>query len=510
MDKKGTVYLVGAGPGDPGLLSKRGSDLISNADFVAYDALCNPSLLKLAPETAEIFYVGKRASDHAIPQEELNDLLVKKALTGKRVVRLKGGDPFVFGRGGEEAEELAKAGVPFEIVPGISSTVAAPAYAGIPITHRDHCSSYTVITGHERSEKEGDSAINWQRLAEGGGTIIVLMGVERIRDISERLIKYGQTADTPVAMIRWGTTGRQEALVGTLGSIADLVDDNQFKAPAVTVIGGVLDLRDQLNWFEKKPLFGKRIIVTRTRSHASSLSSRLIELGAEVLEIPTIRITEPGNMEPLKDALLGLGSYQWLVFTSPNGVEHFFKYFFKGFDDLRDLGGCRIAAVGPATAAKLEAMHLKIDLMPDEYTAEGVARAFQDNDQFSVENENIALLRAQIANPELPKALESIGAIVDDVPVYQTVPETEDLDGAVASLEENGADWITFTSSSTVENFDARFGLVNTVNQHGLSTASIGPETTKALKKLGVNPDVESNPHTIVDLVEALCQRVNE
>jgi uroporphyrinogen III methyltransferase/synthase len=295
-----------------------------------------------------------------------------------------------------------------------------------------------------------------------------------------------------------------------LGSIADLVDANQFKAPAVTVIGGVVGLRDQLNWFEKKPLFGQRIIVTRTRSHASSLSSRLIELGAEVLEIPTIRITEPGNMEPLKDALLGLGSYQWLIFTSPNGVEHFFKYFFKGFDDLRDLGGCRIAAIGPATAAKLEAMHLKIDLMPGEYTAEGVARAFQDSDQFSIENENIALLRAQIANPELPRALESIGAIVDDVPVYQTVPETEDLDGAVANLEENGADWITFTSSSTVENFDARFGLVNTINQHGLSTVSIGPETTKALKKLGVNPDVESNPHTIADLVEALCQRINE
>ena len=504
MSNNGTVYLVGAGPGDPGLLTRRGAELIGRADVLAYDALCNPSLLKLAPESAEIIYAGKRAADHAIPQDELNQLLVQKACEGKTVVRLKGGDPFVFGRGGEEAEELAEAGVPFEIVPGISSSVAAPAYAGIPVTHRDHCSSYTVITGHEQPEKGNESSINWKQLAESDGTKVILMGVERIRGIAERLMENGLDAETPVGMVRWGTTCRQETLTGKLGTIADLVEQKGFKAPAVTIVGGVVDLRGQLSWFERRPLFGRRVVVTRTRTQASALGARLSELGADVLEIPTIKIAEPEDREALRDSLLGLGSYQWLVFTSPNGVDCFFNYFFRGFDDLRDLGGCRIAAVGPATAAKLRALHLKIDLMPDCYTAEGVAAAFRDSEEYSVENENVALFRAQVANPELPRELESLGAIVDDIPVYQTVPETDDRNGAVARLEKEGADWITFTSSSTVEHFDARFGLVATLGKHGTSVLSIGPETTKALKKLGVEPAVEAQPHSIDGMVEAL------
>lgn len=500
----GHVYLVGAGPGDPGLLTCRGADLIKRADVVAYDALCNPALLKLAPENAEIIYAGKRAADHAIPQAELNQLLVQKANEGKVVVRLKGGDPFVFGRGGEEAQELAEGGVPFEIVPGISSSVAAPAYAGIPVTHRDHCSSYTVITGHERPEKGGDSSINWKQLSESDGTKIILMGVERIRGIAGRLMENGLCSDTPVGMVRWGTTGQQETLIGTLGTIADLVEQHGFKAPAVTIVGGVVELREQLNWFEKRPLFGKRIVVTRTRTQASALSARLSEHGADVLEIPTIKIVEPDDREALRDGLLGLGSYQWLVFTSPNGVERFFYYFFKGFEDLRDLGGCRIAAVGPATAVKLKAMHLKVDLMPATYTAEGVAAAFRDSEEFTIENENIALCRAQVANPELPRELESLGAIVDDIPVYKTIPETEDHNGAVARLEAEGAHWITFTSSSTVEHFDVRFGLAETLERHKSRVLSIGPETTKALEQLGVKPDVEAQPHTIDGMVDAL------
>ena len=508
MSNNGTVYLVGAGPGDPGLLTRRGAELIGRAEVLAYDALCNRSLLKLAPESAEIIYAGKRAADHAIPQGELNQLLVQKALEGKTVVRLKGGDPFVFGRGGEEAQELAEAGVPFEIVPGISSSVAAPAYAGIPVTHRDYCSSYTVITGHERPEKDGESSINWKQLAESNGTKVILMGVERLRGIAERLMENGLNSETPVGMVRWGTTGQQETLIGELGTIAELVEQNDFKSPAVTIVGGVVDLREQLNWFERRPLFGRRVVVTRTRTQASALGARLSELGADVLEIPTIKIVEPDNLEALRDGLLGLGSYQWLVFTSPNGVDRFFYYFFKGFDDLRDLGGCRIAAVGPATAAKLKGLHLKIDLMPDCYTAEGVAAAFRDSEEYSIENENVALLRAQVANPELPRELESFGAIVDDVPVYKTVQETEDRNGAVARLQEEGADWITFTSSSTVDHFDARFGLVETLEKHGARVISIGPETTKSLKKLGVEPAVEAQPHTIDGMVEALVSAV--
>ena len=327
--EKGTVYLVGAGPGDAGLLTMRGAELLGRANVVVYDALCNPSLLKLVSPEAEIIFGGKRAAAHAIPQDQLNQLLVDKAYEGKTVVRLKGGDPFVFGRGGEEAEELVEAGVPFEIVPGISSAIAAPAYAGIPITHRDHCSSYTVITGHEQSEKSNQSAIDWQRLAGDLGTKIVLMGVERIQSIADRLMENGLAADTPVCMVRWGTTARQQTLCGQLDSIAELVDKNNFQPPAVTIIGSVVGLREKLNWFEKRPLFGQRVVVTRTRQQASTLSSQLTELGAEVLEIPTIRIEDPDDKLSLKDGLLGLGSYQWLIFTSPNGVDRFFKYFLK-------------------------------------------------------------------------------------------------------------------------------------------------------------------------------------
>ena len=504
MPTQGTVYLVGAGPGDPGLLTCRAADLIRQADVLVYDALCNADFVRMAPEGAEIIYAGKRSSDHAIPQDELNQLLVEKAQTGQTVVRLKGGDPFVFGRGGEEAQELVAAGVPFEVVPGISSSVAAPAYAGIPVTHRDHCSSYTVITGHERPEKEGESAVDWSRLANDPCTKIVLMGVERIRAIAGNLMDHGLPGTTPVGMVRWGTTGKQETLCGTLESIADLVAEREFKAPAVTIIGSVVNLREELNWFENRPLFGKRIVVTRTRKQASGLSARLTELGAEVMEIPTIRIEEPDDLDALKDGLLGLGSYQWLVFTSPNGVDRFFSYFFKGFDDLRDLGGCRIAAIGPATAAKLKALHLKIDLMPEDYTAAGVAQAFKDSETFDVENETIALFRAQVANPELPKVLGELGAIVDDIAIYKTVPETEDTNGAVARLAESGADWITFTSSSTVEHFDARFGLAETLKKHDASAVSIGPETTKTLRELGVEPVVEADPHNINGMVEAV------
>ena len=509
MSHPATVYLVGAGPGDPGLLTVRAAELIAFAEVVAYDALCNPALLKLAPADAEIIFAGKRSADHAIPQDELNALLVEKANEGKTVVRLKGGDPFVFGRGGEEAQELAAAGVPFEIVPGISSAVAAPAYAGIPVTHRDHCSSYTVITGHERPEKEGESAIDWENLAINPGTKIVLMGVERLRDIANQLLKNGLAADTPVALVRWGTTGSQQTLTGQLDSIADAVELAKFKSPAVTIIVTVVNLRAELNWFEQRPLFGQRVVVTRTRQQASTLASRLSGLGADVLEIPTIRIEEPTDKQPLGDALLGLGSYQWLVFTSPNGVERFFDFFLRGFDDLRDLGGCRIAAIGPATAAKLKALHLKVDLIPEDYTAAGVAKAFADSEDFTIENENICLLRAEVANPELPKALEDLGAIIDDIPVYKTVPETEDRTGAVARMEEEGADWITFTSSSTAENFDARFGLKETLDQHSMQAISIGPETTKTLEAIGVPPAIEANPHTIDGVVEALLSKAS-
>lgn len=502
MKSKGTVYLVGAGPGDAGLLTLRGAELLGRADVVVYDALVNPELLRLAPKAAEVIYGGKRSRDHAIPQEDLNRLLVAKALEGRTVVRLKGGDPYLFGRGGEEAEELAEAGVPFEVVPGISSIVAGPNYAGIPITHRDHCSSFTVITGHEDPGKDG-TALDYAQLARLPGTKVVLMGVERIRPITEALMAHGMAADTPVAMVRWGTTGAQQTLCGTLATMADLVEERKFTAPAVTVIGTVVRLREKLNWFEHRPLFGRRIVVTRTREQASELARQLGDLGAEVLEIPTIKIAPPDERQPVVECLQGLGEYDWILFTSPNGVTAFFDCFFKAFADIRSLGNLRLAAVGPATAARLAELHLQVDAMPAEYIAQKVAAAIAG--QESIENLRFLLARAQVANPELVRELEDRGGIVDDVAFYKTVPETEDVTGAAARLLEQGADWITFTSSSTVENFHARFDLPGLLRKFpALRLATIGPETTKALTALGLKPAVEARIHTIPGLLQAL------
>ena len=508
MKSKGMVYLVGAGPGDAGLLTLRGAELLGRAEVVVYDALVNPALLRLAPKSAEIIFGGKRSKDHALPQVELNRLLVDKAKQGKTVVRLKGGDPYIFGRGGEEAEELAAARIGFEVVPGVSSVVAAPNYAGVPLTHREHSSSFIVITGHEDPAKDL-SGVDWAQVARTPGTKVVMMATERIGRIAELLVKYGLPAETPVAMVHWGTTGRQRSVEGTLATIAEAAARAKLSAPTVTVIGEVVKLRSKLNWFENRKLFGRRIVVTRTREQASQLSRQLLELGAEVVEIPTIKILPPSSQEGILEALSGLNAYDWLVFTSPNGVTAFFDFFFKKFQDMRDIGGVRIAAVGPATAAKLRELHLQVDLMPDEYLATKIAEALAQYE--SMENLRVLLLRAEVATPDLPKLFEAKGAIVDDIACYRTVPETEDVDGAAARLREEGADWISFTSSSTVESFHARFNLPALMKQFPqIKTASIGPETTKALAGLGIQPAVEANPHNIDGLVEALvmfCER---
>jgi uroporphyrinogen III methyltransferase/synthase len=507
MKSKGKVYLVGAGPGDPGLLTVRGAELLKGADVVVYDALVNKDLLRLAPKNTEIIYGGKRNKEHAIPQDELNALLISKAKEGKTVVRLKGGDPYIFGRGGEEAEELQAAGLKFEVVPGVTSITAAANYAGIPITHRSHASSFTVVTGHEDPTKE-EGNVDWAWLAKEPGTKVILMGVERIRQIASELTKHGLNPETPVAMVRWGTRGRQTSIDGTLRSIGDLVEEKNFGAPAITIIGDVVKLRSKLNWFEQRPLFGQRIVVTRTREQASQLADQLNELGAEVLEIPTIKNEEPLNKSELMDAMLALGEYDWIVFTSPNGVDAFFGYFFKGFDDIRALGNLRIAAVGPATAAKLKELHLRVDAMPEEYLASKITNAIGAFE--SIENLRVLLMRAEVANPDLPQELEKMGAIVDDVACYRTVPETQDLNGSAERLLEGGADWITFTSSSTVESFHNRFDLPKLKEQFPtMRIASIGPETSKTLRKLGFEPDAEAREHNIPGLVSALREKIS-
>lgn len=502
MKAKGTVYLVGAGPGDAGLLTLRGAELLRRADVVIYDMLVNPELLRFASPTAELISRGSRGKSEELSQEQLIQLMLAKAREGKTVVRLKGGDPYIFGRGGEEAESLAAEKIPFEVVPGVSSIVAAPNYAGIPLTHRDHCSMFTVLTGHEHPEKD-ESSLDFEEIARIPGTKVILMGLKRLRELTETFIAKGIPRDTPVAIVQSGTTGQQQSIQGTLGTIADLAAEKKISAPAITVVGSVVGLRSKLNWFEHRPLFGQRVVVTRTREQASEVAQQLKELGAEVLEIPTIKITQPEAKAEIVDALLDLNVYNWLVFTSPNGVTAFFDLFFRHFQDLRDIGGVRIAAIGPATAAKLKDLHLQVDVMPDEALASKIAEAI--NKFENVENLKICLLRAEVANPDLPKALEALGAIVDDIAIYRTVPETADVTGTAAKLQEGGADWITFTSASTVEHFHARFNLPELLKKFPrIKLVSIGPETSKAIQALGLKPAIEAKQHTIPGLISAM------
>lgn len=493
----GICYLAGAGPGDIGLVTLRVKEVVESAEVIVFDYLCNPEILQWAPGGVEIIYAGKKAGEHTLKQDEINALLVEKTAAGKRVVRLKGGDPFLFGRGGEEAVALARAGLRFEIIPGVTSAIAAPAYAGIPVTHREHTSQLTIFTGHEDPSK-AESSLDYARLASQPGTKVMLMGVERIGRITEQLLAHGASPQMPVALVRWGTTGLQQTLRGTLADIAEKVAATGFAAPAVAVFGDVVSLRDELNWFETRPLFGKRIVVTRTRKQAGALSAGLRALGADVFELPTIRIEPPLNLREFGELVQDAHQYDWLIFTSPNGVTAFFEMFFKLYNDAREIGGVKIAAIGPATAARVREFHLSVDLQPEEFVAEGVIAALQERG--SIENERILLARAEQARDVLPRELSRLGAIVDEAIAYRTVPETEDASGALARFKSEGADLITFTSSSTAENFLA----LNLPWPAGLKTASIGPITSQTMRERGLAVDVEAKQYDIPGLIAAI------
>jgi uroporphyrinogen III methyltransferase / synthase len=494
----GTVYLVGAGPGDAGLLTLRGAELLRRAEVVISDVLVNPELFRFAPPGAEIIHRGNQKRDGGLSQEELTGLMLDRARAGKTVVRLKGGDPYIFGRGGEEAQELAAAKIPFEVVPGVSSITAVPNCAGIPLTHRDHCSSFTVFTGHSDSA-DPHTALRYEQIAAIPGTKVVLMGQHNLTDWTKSLIEHGVAKTTPVAVIQDGS------VAGTLATIAKLAAAADITPPAITIVGDVVTLRDELNWFEHRPLSGRRIVITRRMEQAGSLAARLTELGADVLEVPTIKLGEPLERMALVDALLEINSYEWLIFTSVNGVTSFFTLFFKRFQDLREIGGARIAAVGPATAAKLREYHLQVDLTPEEYTGAKVAEAFEKYQ--NIENVKMALFRAEVAGCDLPESLMEAGAIVDDIAVYRTEPELEDRTGAGPRLQAEGADWVLFTSSSTVENFHARFDLPALQKKFPqLKIASIGPETSKAIRTLKLEPALEPKLHTTDALVEAVLK----
>ncbi len=501
MSGKGAVYLVGAGPGDPGLITVKGMECVQKAGVIVYDRLAGREILNHAAPEAEMIYVGKGPDRHTMKQEEINRLLVEKALEGKTVTRLKGGDPFVFGRGGEEAEALQQAGIPFEVVPGITSAVAVPAYAGIPVTHRGLASTFAVITGNEDPEKEG-SDIDWKSISTGAGTLVFLMGMGNLPSIASRLISHGRPPGTPAAVIRWGTTTGQKTLTGTLEDIARRAAGEGFTNPSVIVVGEVVALRDRLNWFEKKPLFGCRVLVTRSREQASHLSRAIEELGGEALEFPTISIADPLDFGPLDRAVAGVSRYRWIVFTSVNGVRYFFGRLFKSGRDVRELKGINVCAIGPKTSHSLEEYGIKPEYVPQEYRAEEIAAGLKGRIR---PGDYVLLPRADIARKELAELLEKEGALVDDIAAYRTVAGGGGRDEIRSMLVKGTIHIVTFTSSSTVKNFTDMMGEGLHRLMKNVKVACIGPVTAETARRLGLPVHMEAKEYTIEGLVEAIA-----
>ena len=501
----GTVFLVGAGPGDPRLLTVGAMECMKRAEVVVYDHLADESILSYAPADAELIYVGKQSCKHTMRQEDINVLLADKAAEGKTVVRLKGGDPFVFGRGGEEALLLLERGIPFEILPGVTSAVSVPAYAGIPVTHRGVAVSFAVVTGHEDPTK-AHSNIRWEHLATGVDTLVFLMGVANIPVITKKLIEHGRPADTPAAFIRWGTHPEQETYVTTVGEAAETVVRAGIRPPAIFIVGDVVKLRDKLRWFDRpatRPLFGKRILVTRARVQASALTEKLTALGAACIEAPVIRIAPPADgYAALDGAIAELNAYQWLIFTSVNGVEHFFARLHAAGKDTRALGYARVAAIGAATSAALRAFGIRADLVPPEFRAEAVAEELRP---LLPPRARILLPRAQEARDVLPDTLRAHGAIVDVVAAYETVPEIEDATIA-QRLASGEIDMVTFTSSSTVKNLVKMLGNITPLQQ--VKIACIGPVTADTARSFALEPDIVAKEYTIDGLVRSIKEYI--
>lgn len=499
QDEHGTVYLVGAGPGDPGLLTLRAAELIESADAIVYDALVSPAILERRSAHAEMVFVGKRGGEPSPSQEEINGVLVTLARRQACVVRLKGGDPFVFGRGGEEALALRRAGISFEVVPGVTAGVAVPAYAGIPVTHRGVASSVAFVTGHEDPAKE-ESDVDWDHLARGVGTVVMYMGVRRMRANFRRLMEAGRPASTPAAVIEWGTYPRQRTVTGTLETLPDLVEAARIGAPAITVVGEVVGLREEMKWVESRPLFGRRIVVTRARAQASDLSLHLERLGAEVIQFPTILITDPEEPEPLRRAVREAGAFDWIVFTSVNGVQRFWSELRAAGEDTRKLAGVSLCAIGPATAAAIEAEGARADLMPEEFIAEAVVEALVSTGD--LQGRRILLPRAEQARSILPERLREHGAEVVEVTAYRTELDGSGAPAVRARLEAGEVDLVTLTASSTARNFVSLVG----TGLGGAGVASIGPITSATARELGLPVDVEAAEHSIPGLVMAILE----
>lgn len=501
--RSGTVALVGAGPGDPDLITVRGVQCLREADTVVYDYLANPALLALAANADERIYVGKKAGCHAMTQDKINALLIAKSREGRRTVRLKGGDPFVFGRGGEEALALAKAGIPFEVVPGITAGIAAPAYAGIPVTHRTYNSVLTFVTGHEDPTK-AQTAIDWRALASGGGTLVIYMGVRNLPGIVDRLLVNGRSGETPAALIHRGTGPGQRVVHGTLSNIVARVKGADVGPPAVIVIGDVVAFREHLRWFDVRPLYGKTVLVTRSRSQTSEFARQLQHAGAEVVQLPTIRIEPPDDWGALREAVKMLQLFDWILFTSVNGVESFFEALTGTGGDSRSLGPCRVAAIGSATAEALLSRGISADLVPERFTSDALFDVFRKANQ--IQGCRFLLPRSDIAPLELARRLTAAGGHVTCVTAYRTVPAAPEPD-VLTRIRDGQVDLVTFTSSSTVRNFVAMMREYAGGVHDRMEYASIGPETSRAARACGLQIAVEADIHTIPGLVQALVAR---
>jgi len=500
--KTGKVYLIGAGPGDPGLLTLKGKRCLEEAEVVIYDYLVDQRILAYARPEAELIYAGKQRGGDTMPQAEINRLMIERAGTGQIVARLKGGDPFLFGRGGEEAEELVAANLPFEIVPGVTSALAVPAYAGIPVSHRDYASAVAIVSGH-KEVWENAPHLNWATLAGVGGTLVFLMGTRQLRNNMERLVRHGLPESTPVALIRLGTRPDQEVLTGTVGTIAVLAAERRFEPPAIAVVGEVVRLRERLRWFDTKPLFGRRIVVTRPRTQASGFVELLEQHGAAVIQFPTIETVPLASYERLDAALAALPVYHWLIFTSVNGVRYFFARLRARQQDIRSLGSVRIAAIGPETAHAVEALHLRVDAVPEEYRAEALVTVLGD-----VSGQRILLPRAAEARAVLPRELRTLGAQVDEIAVYQTFrPRQASTQELRVLLQERKIDLITFTSSSTVRNFLALFPDDEVSVLLGKTRIGcIGPITADTARECGLEVAIQPGTYTIPAFAAAIVE----
>ncbi|HIK58547.1 MAG TPA: uroporphyrinogen-III C-methyltransferase [Nitrospinaceae bacterium] len=495
---KGKVVLIGAGPGDVGLLTLNGKHWLQKADVVLYDHLVNPEMIRFTKKSAEMIYVGKKGGIASMEQERINRLLISKAHEDKIVVRLKGGDPFIFGRGGEEIQAIQAAGIPFIIVPGVTSVTGVAAYVGIPLTHRHLSSTLSIITG-SNEKNQGDIHIDWEKIASRSGTLVFLMGARKLPQIVEKLIHFGKNPDTPIAIVQWGTTARQKTWIGTLGTIVEISAKDKILPPALTIIGEVVNLKSTIEWYEKLPLFGKTIVVTRKGDQANSMIDRLHELGAEPFFFPVIETIAPDDWTPLDNALKTLSKYDGLIFTSVNGVRFFAERIKAVEQDIRELKGVRIFTIGPKTAEAVRDLGIRVDVVPENFVAESLIASMEN-----IKGQRFLIPRATVAREILPEQLRKMGAIVDVAPAYQTVLPSQPVDTLEKRLKEGSIDVITFTSSSTVTNFLTLIGKKLLPEIKKVTIACIGPITAKTAKEAGLNVEIMPEQYTVSSLMDAI------